>query len=847
MPKLDLPIFEIEQQLLETAQTQKRLVLTAPTGSGKSTQVPQMLLDSGLLGNGQVVILQPRRLPTRMLASWVAQSRGVKLGSDVGYRMRLDNVISAATRICYVTEGVLLRQMLVDPNLSGISALVFDEFHERHLYGDITLARALEIQESARPDLMIIVMSATLDVSAVEKYLQPCAVLSSEGRAYPVTIEYLGKPAGALPVWDLAARELKRLAREQPNGDALIFMPGVYEIARTVQAARDGLGSEFVVFPLHGELPPADQDAAVARYDKRKIVVATNVAETSLTIYGVRLVIDSGLARIPRYDPYRGINTLLVEKISRAAADQRAGRAGRTAPGHCLRLWTTHEQNVRPARELPEVKRLDLAEVVLTLKASGVDDVKRFRWLEPPDAPALERAESLLTDLGAIDASTGAITGVGRRMLAFPTHPRYARMFLAAKDYGCVREIALIAALTQGRDLLAGANAKHADYFSDDLPGGQTESDFFVLMRAWQYAERAGFNIERCRRMGIHAQAARQVGALFQQFLRIAADEGLDTREKPVSPEALQRCVLVGFSDHVAKRLEPGSRRCRLVHGRRGTLARESAVKAPLFAVSEVREVERAAGGRERNLSVVLNLATAIKEEWLRELFPNNFNDVTTVTYDRTSRHVIARTERRFRDLVLEEGLSDNIPIDEAAGILAREVAAGGVVLENWNESVEQWIVRVNCLREWMPELELPLIADDERSMMIEHICHGARSYNDIKDRPVLPIVKSWLSRQQQAWIDEYAPERIHLPKGRMVKVTYSASSPPTIAARIQDLYGIKDALWIAKNRVRIRIQVLAPSNRPVQVTDDLSAFWHDTYPKLKAQLQRRYPKHEWR
>jgi ATP-dependent RNA helicase HrpB len=847
MSKLDLPIFEIEQQLLETAQTHRQLVLIAPTGSGKSTQVPQMLLDRGLLGNGQVVILQPRRLPTRMLASWVAQSRGVKLGSDVGYRMRLDNVISAATRICYVTEGVLLRQMLVDPNLSGISALVFDEFHERHLYGDITLARALEIRESARPDLMIIVMSATLDVSAVEKYLQPCAVLSSEGRTYPVTIEYLGKPSGELPVWDLAARELKRLAREQPNGDALIFMPGVYEIARTVQAARDGLGSEFVVFPLHGELPPADQDAAVARYDKRKIVVATNVAETSLTIYGVRLVIDSGLARIPRYDPYRGINTLLVEKISRAAADQRAGRAGRTAPGHCLRLWTTHEQNVRPARELPEVKRLDLAEVVLTLKASGIDDVKRFRWLEPPDAPALERAESLLTDLGAIDASTGAITGVGRRMLAFPTHPRYARMFLAAKDYRCVREIALIAALTQGRDLLAGANAKHADYFADDLPGGQTESDFFVLMRAWQYAERAGFNIERCRRMGIHAQAARQVGALFQQFLRIAADEGLDTREKPASPEALQRCVLVGFSDHVAKRLEPGSRRCRLVHGRRGTLARESAVKAPLFAVSEVREVERAAGGRERNLSVVLNLATAIKEEWLRELFPNNFNDVTTVAYDRTSRRVVARTERRFRDLVLEEELSDNIPIDEAAGILAREVAAGGVVLENWNESVEQWIVRVNCLREWMPELELPLIADDERSMMIEHICHGARSYNDIKDRPVLPIVKSWLSRQQQAWIDEYAPERIHLPKGRMVKVTYSVGGPPTITARIQDLYGIKDAVWIAKHRVRIRIQVLAPSNRPVQVTDDLSAFWHDTYPKLKAQLQRRYPKHEWR
>ncbi len=270
-----------------------------------------------------------------------------------------------------------------------------------------------------------------------------------------MTVEYLSQPAGHSPVWDLAVKKLQRLVHKYPQGDALVFMPGAYEIARTIQAARDALGPQFVVFPLHGELPPKDQDAAVARYDRRKVVVATNVAETSLTIDGVRLVIDSGLARIPRFDPYRGINTLLIEKISRAAADQRAGRAGRTAPGHCLRLWTAHEQNERAAQELSEVKRLDLAEVILTLKASGVDDVKTFRWLEAPDARALERAETLLADLGAIDESTGAITPLGRRMLAFPAHPRYARMLLAAQDYGCVRPIALIAALTQGRDLLA--------------------------------------------------------------------------------------------------------------------------------------------------------------------------------------------------------------------------------------------------------------------------------------------------------------------------------------------------------------------------------------------------------
>jgi ATP-dependent helicase HrpB len=842
----DLPIFEIEQPLLETLTTQKRVVLTAPTGSGKSTQVPQMLLDGGLLGNGQVTVLQPRRLPTRMLAAWVAQARDVKLGGEVGYQMRLDNVTSPATRICYVTEGVLLRQMLADPNLKVVSAIVFDEFHERHLYGDITLARALQIQESTRPDLTIIVMSATLDVPTVEKYLEPCAVLSSPGRTYPVAIEYLSKSAGDRPVWELAVKELQRLVGQHPQGDALIFMPGAYEITRTVQAARDTLGPQFVVFPLHGELTPRDQDAAVARYDRRKVVVATNVAETSLTIDGVRLVLDSGLARIPRYDPYRGINTLLVEKISRTAADQRAGRAGRTAPGHCLRLWTAHEQSARPAQELSEVKRLDLSEVILTLKASGVNDVRTFRWLEAPEARALERAEMLLTDLGAIDDTTGVITELGRRMLAFPVHPRYARMLLAAQDYRCVRPVALIAALTQGRDLLVRRQGKQIDDPRDDLIGDETESDFFLLMRAWRYAERNEYDIERCRRMGIHAQAARQVGPLFEQFLRIAADEGLDTSEKPVAHDAVQRCVLVGFSDHLAKRLDTGSLRCELVHGRRGVLARESVVKSPLFVASEVREVE-SAGGRERALNVVLNLATAIKGEWLRELFPRDFKEVRVVIYDPVSRRVVARDETRFRDLVLEEKLSDNPPAQEAARILAREVAAGRCALDNWNETVEQLILRISRLREWMPELALPAIGAEDRGAMLELICHGAFSANQIKARPVLPIVKSWLSRQQQGWIEAYAPERIQLPHGRTVKVVYSVDGAPTIAARIQDLYGIKEKLWIASRRVAVRIQVLAPSNRPVQVTENLAVFWRNTYPKLKQELQRKYPKHEWR
>src|SRR5438270_3314913 len=433
----DLPIFELEQSIVAELKARSRLIIQAPTGSGKSTQVPQILLDHGLLGNGQVVILQPRRLAARLLAARVATERNSRLGEEVGFQIRFENVTSARTRIRFVTEGILLRQLIQDPQLRGISAILFDEFHERHLYGDITLARALQLQ-ATRPDLKLAVMSATLDAGALETYLAPCTVLRSTGRAFPVEIEYLPKPVGGdgYPIWDLAADELERITRNS-EGDVLVFMPGKYEIGRTIAAIRASrVSDQFVVLPLHGELPPAEQDAALAHYQKRRAIVATNVAETSLTIDGVRTVIDSGLARIARFDPRRGINTLLVEKISRASADQRSGRAGRIAPGHCLRLWTEREHLDRGPQELPEVKRLDLAEVVLTLKARGVDDIASFRWLEAPDAQALARAEQLLADLGAISA--GGITRLGRRMLAFPLQPRYARMLLAAQEYHCV-------------------------------------------------------------------------------------------------------------------------------------------------------------------------------------------------------------------------------------------------------------------------------------------------------------------------------------------------------------------------------------------------------------------------
>jgi ATP-dependent helicase HrpB len=843
VPNTDLPIYELENALVAALKKSNRLILQAPTGSGKSTQVPQMILDHGLADVGEIVVLQPRRLATRMLAQRVAFERKCKLGDEVGYQIRLDRVCSAKTRIRFVTEGVLLRQMLGDPQLRGVAVIIFDEFHERHLYGDITLAKALELQERTRPDLRLVVMSATLETATLGKYLAPCDTLTSAGRTYPVQIEYLPKSlrADEYPVWDAAAEELERLA-PATEGDVLIFMSGAYEISRTISAVRARLGGKFVVLPLHGELPASEQDAAIARYDARKVIVSTNVAETSLTIDGVRVVIDAGLARVARFDANRGINTLLIERISRASADQRAGRAGRTAPGVCLRLWTEDEHANRPAQETPEVRRLDLAEVVLTLKASGVENVAAFRWLEAPDPKSLALAETLLLDLGAIGAE-GKITELGRRMMAFPAHPRYARMLLAAHERGCVPAICQVAALTQGKSLLPRATGKQQQTDREDLFGGDATSDFFVLLRALRHAEQASFNPQRLRPLGVNGIAAREASALAQQFRAIAKDEGLDCEPRDTSSEALARCILAGFPDHVGVRLDRGTLRVQLVHGRRGVLARESMVQdAALLVVGEVREVES-----RDDVQTLLTLATAVQEDWLREMFPEAFSQQTEVFYDTTQRRVMARKVTRFRDLEIRAERTENVPTEQAAAILAAEVEAGRLKLENWNHDVEQWILRLNQLADWCPEYELPKLTTADRHVLVEQLCLGASGYRDIKERAVWPVVKSWLSPMQQQLVEDQAPERLELPNGKRAKITYAENAQPTLGARIQDLYGVTHDLRIGGGKVPLVIQVLAPNYRPIQITTSLANFWKESYPKIKQELSRKYPKHEWR
>lgn len=820
-----------------------RLVLQAPTGSGKSTQVPQILLDRGVLRSGEsIMVLQPRRLAARLLGNRVAVERCCRVGEAVGYQVRFENRTSAATRIRYVTEGILVRRLLDDPDLKGIGAVVFDEFHERHLQADLALAMVLQLQQQRRPDLKILVMSATLDTEVIEQFLQPCAMLSSAGRTFPVECEF-APVRQKDEVWDAVVRVMEeRVLKPGREGDVLVFMPGGFEIRKTMESiGRRPWSKDFVVLPLYGELPPDKQDAAVARQQRRKIVVATNVAETSVTIDGVRVVIDSGLARVADYDPRRGINTLTVEKISRASAEQRAGRAGRTAPGICLRLWSEADHARRDAEQAPEVHRLDLCEAALFLKANGYEDLAAFPWIDRPGAEALERAEDLLAAMGAVSGRGRGITEVGRRMAAFPVHPRYARMLLAARDFGCVEEAALCVGLCQGRGLFLKGPGKAADRDRDAFVGAGDLSDFQPLLRAWTFAQSVRFDVGRCGDQGIHANAAREAGKVASDLLRSAGGiGGIDARR---DPEGLAKVILLGFSDHVAKRKGAGTLSCAVVGGRSGTLSKTSVAKdAGLVVAAEMIEIE----GRE--LNVVLNLATAVREEWLDEMFPGQVVRGDGAAYDPVGKRVINRKEVRFRDLVIESKHSGDIAdADAAAVILAEEICAGRLSLKAWDAEVDAWIERVNCLAAWMPEIGVPEFGEEDRKLVIAEVCSGAIGYKDIKDRPVKQALRTWLSPSQRDLVEKFAPQRVKLSNGRTPMVRYQLGKDPVIALRLQHLYDVDELPRIAGGTVGVVVEILAPNGRPAQVTKDLAGFWKNSYPEVKKQLKGRYPKHEWR
>lgn len=824
----------------------RRLVLEAPTGSGKSTQVPQILLDGGLLPPGQMaVVLQPRRVAARMLARRVAAERGQRVGEEIGFQVRFENESSPATRILYVTEGVLLRKMLDNPALPNVSAILFDEFHERHFFGDITLARARQIQEAERPDLALLVMSATLDGEAVSAYLGGAPRLASQGRTYPVKIEY--EPArerhGGL-LWDHIARVLRpHFAGDRSRPNVLIFLPGVYEIRKTLEVlAHQSWAKGVDLLPLYGELNPRDQDRAAGEESSRpRIIVATNLAETSITIPGITLVIDSGLARLADYDARRGINTLTIQKISRASADQRAGRAGRTAPGTCIRLWSEADHAARPAQTPPEIHRMDLAEAVLTLRVSGVQDLDTFPWFEKPDARALARAQQLLLDLGALragrapDRSYLEVTPLGRELTRFPVTPRYGRVLVEAAHRECFPAAAEVVAMSQGRSVFAGAKGTA---IPEHFVRGDEISDFQPALRALAAARDAGFRTEACAALGVHGQAARETDRLAQLLRRCGPRQGRFTLE----PEELVACLLAGFPDQIARRLNRSNRACALTGGRRGQISEASVVQqAELFLTTEITEIE----GKE--LNVLLNLNTAVSRAQLEATYPEAVRAASSAEWDPRERRVLALDAIQYRDLVLESKPALDPPASLAAEILARRILDGELILKQWDRAVDQWIARLHTLAGAFPEYELPRVGEEEKLAVLEQICYGAFSYKQVKDRPVLPSLQSLLASHQRELIDRLTPVSLQLPNGKRARIRYGEGRHPILSAQLQHLYDVPGSPSLAGGRIPLTVEILAPNQRPVQVTDDLPGFWQNSYAQVKKDLKGRYPKHEWR
>ncbi|MCX6876404.1 MAG: ATP-dependent helicase HrpB [Verrucomicrobia bacterium] len=846
-----LPVFEIAEALRAavTAGDRSRVLLKAPTGSGKSTSVPGMLLDTGLVG--RILVVEPRRMAARLLAGWVANQRNTPLGQGVGYAVRFDSRYRDDTRILYLTDGVFQRWLQDDPMLHGVGAVIFDEFHERRLAVDIALARCLNLQDSLRPGLRLVVMSATLETAGLAGYLAPVRLLEAGGRVHPVDILYRperpaahdrrGGPPREVPVWERMVEVCREAMALAEAGNILMFLPGTHEIRKAIELLETGSTSrDWEVFPLHSTLSPAAQEAAIMPGRRPKIIVATNVAETSITIEGVRTVIDSGLARSAAFEPRRGINTLLIKKISRAAAEQRAGRAGRTAPGRCFRLWSQPDHARRAEFEVPEVHRVDLSEAALLLKTSGVRDLREFRWLDAPAEAALVRAEHLLHDLGALDAA-GQPTDEGHQMAALPLEPRFSRLMLAGHEHGCVSETAFIAATVQGEGIFSGkaGTVGRKDFLLPD-----DGSDFAGEWRAFESAQAMNFEPKRCAALGLLARGARETTQGFERLLALATRFGWDCQpvDFQARRDAVGKAMLAAFSDQLAIRFSQGTLACKLVGNRRGKLDEESCVRnAPAFVAAEITEVEA------REVIVHLRRATGIDPAWLGELLPADLTLTNRAAYDESRKRVVARQETRFRDLVIEAKESDHgVNLDQAAELLAARVLSGELTLKHWDHGVEQWTARLASLGRWLPDLGMPGWSEDDRAAAIAQICHGAVSYKEIKEVSVWPVLREWLSSAQRAALDAHCPERLNLPNGHSAKITYEAGKDPFIAIRVSHLFGIWETPCIAKGRIPLLVHILTPGQKPWQMTRDLKGFWQSGYAQMKKEVAGRYPRHPW-
>jgi ATP-dependent helicase HrpB len=725
-----------------------------------------------------------------------------------------------------------------------VGAVVLDEFHERSLHTDLALALLREVRETVRDDLVLVVMSATMDAEPVARFLGGAPIVQVEGRTYPVEVAY--RPAVRPASADVVAAAVEdALAVGEGAGDILVFLPGAEEIRRAgvrlePLAERAGL----LVLPLHGGLSAEDQQRPLRPSDRRKVVLATNLAETSLTIDGVRTVIDSGLARVAGYDPRRGLDRLELGRISRASAAQRAGRAGRTAPGHCVRLWSEREQRGLAEAELPEVQRVDLCTTVLALHAWGQADPRRFGWFEAPPEERLASAEDLLAALGALDES-GRITALGQSLLALPVHPRLGRLLIAAAGEGHLREGATLAALLSEKDIvpLEGRPPRTS---------GRGASDLLTRLDLLAEAERARF-APRLRAGGLDPSAARRVVQVRNELVRIGrrfepphararrGEGGVEGEGDSPEEERMLRWVLLAYPDRVARRR--GSEATGVMVGGRGVrLQPESVVRDGEFFLALDPREDRRGGTREARVRI----ASAVRLEWLEELFPTALRRERSVRFDEDRQRVVGATTLWYRDLALREDASATVDPDDAGRALAEALGPRASAFFAENEAAAAWLARVDLLARAMPEAGWPPFDEPALGEVLAQACAGKRSVEDLNRISLVPYLRGRLSHAQARLLDEQAPEALVVPSGNRIRLTYEPGRPPVLAVRLQELFGWTDTPRLAAGRVPILLHLLGPNFRPVQITDDLRSFWTTTYFQVRKDLRARYPRHSW-
>jgi ATP-dependent helicase HrpB len=822
------------QQLRPALAAHRDAVLTAPPGTGKSTLVPLALLEEPWLRGRRILLLEPRRVAARAIARRMAWLRGEQVGATVGYRMRLDTRVSRDTRIEVITEGVLTRMLQSDPELGGIGCVIFDEFHERSLQADLGLALCLDARSALEADYRVLVMSATLDGARVASLLDDAPVVDVPGRAFPVAIHYAGRgapllPGGADSPERLVAQTVRRALAES-SGDVLVFLPGVGEIRRVQGLLSDLAGPRLQLLPLYGDLAAQEQDAALnpPPAGVRRIVLATNIAETSVTIPGVTVVVDAGLARRSRFDPVTGMNRLEVTRISRAAAEQRAGRAGRTAPGSCYRLWSEGAHASLAAFTAAEITEADLAPLALDLALWGSADAARLAWLDAPPAPMLAQARELLQRLEALDAG-GTITPLGREMAGLPLHPRLAHMVLAARSRGALPLAAELAALLSERDLLRGGGAQRD-------PDVRTRLE---MLRKDAGAQR----VEPATRQRMQRNAAQfaQLAAGAREGTRVARAAGAAAAASPVSPGML---LALAFPDRIGRRRAEAAGRYLLANGRGAAFAAATGLGAQEYIVAVELD--------DRDREARIDLAAPLERAELEALFAAQFITSGQVEWDERAGAVLAHRTRRFGALLIEDKPLPSVPPEQAAAAMLAGVRQLGLVALPWDDATANLRSRLEFARRLPGVPHGPWPASDDETLLREldqwlpPWLEGMSRREHLARLPLAEALLARLSGPQRRSLDELAPRELAVPSGSRIRIDYAGDGGPAIEVRLQEVFGLAATPRIGGGTVPVTMRLLSPARRPVQITRDLGGFWKSSYAEVRKQMRGRYPRHDW-